>query len=51
MALQQALLGRSAAAARELMQAIFALGYIRERLKSIAGHGIEPAAGASQRAA
>ena len=51
MALQQALLGRSAAAARELMQGIFALGYIRERLKSIAGHGIEPAAGASQRAA
>ena len=50
LALQQALLGRTASAARELMQGIFALGYIRERLASVAGAAAEPAVGATQSA-
>jgi glycosyltransferase involved in cell wall biosynthesis len=50
-ALTEALLGRPASAACELMQGIFAFGYIRQRLTSVAGAASEPAVGATQSAA
>jgi glycosyltransferase involved in cell wall biosynthesis len=49
-ALQQVLLGRTASATRELMQGIFAFGYIRERLTSVAGAAAEPTVRATQSA-
>ena len=51
LALHQVLLGRPASAACELMQGIFAFGYIRQRLTSVAGAASEPAVGATQSAA